>query len=141
MTALRFAHEREVPASVRGGGHAVAGHAVVAYDGSSGAVRSLEAAAMLAGADEALRISVLLLVARGADTAVLKADAAARLEAMGVRPVGFRVLFNIAAEAMCGVVYDAGADLLILNADNPAIAGDSRGQVLGAMRCPVLLVR
>jgi nucleotide-binding universal stress UspA family protein len=122
-------------------GTRVAGHAVVAYDGSPGAVRALEAAAMLAEADEALRISVLLLAVRGADTAALKADAAARLESMGVRPIGFRVLFNIAGEAMCGVVYDAGADLLILSADNPAVAGDSRGQVLGAMRCPVLLVR
>ena len=122
-------------------GTRVAGHAVVAYDGSPGAVRALEAAAMLANADEALRISVLLLVGRDADTATLKADAAARLEEMGATPVGFRVLFNIAAEAMCGVVYDAGADLLILSADTPASAGDSRGQVLGAMRCPVLLVR
>ena len=122
-------------------GTRVAGHAVVAYDGSPGAVRALEAAAMLAEADEALRISVLLLVGRGADTATLQADATARLEAMGVRPIGFRVLFNIAADAMCGVVYDAGADLLILSADNPAVAGDSRGQVLGAIRCPVLLVR
>jgi len=122
-------------------GTRVAGHAVVAYDGSPGAVRALEAAAMLAEADEALRISVLLLVGRGADIAALKADAAARLDALGVKPIGFRTLFNIAAAAMCGVVYDAGADLLILSADNPAIAGDSRGQVLGAMRCPVLLVR
>jgi nucleotide-binding universal stress UspA family protein len=119
----------------------VAGQAVVAYDGSPGAVRALEAAAMLAETDEALRISVLLLVGRGMDTATLKDDAAARLEAMGVRPTGFRALFNIAAEAMCGVVYDAGADLLILSADNPAVAGDSRGQVLSTIRCPVLLVR
>jgi nucleotide-binding universal stress UspA family protein len=96
---------------------------------------------VLAHADEALRISGLLLVMRGTDIAALKADATERLDALGVRPIGFRTLFNIAAEAMCGVVYDAGADLLILSADNPAIAGDSRGQVLSTIRCPVLLVR
>src|SRR4029079_13414123 len=72
-------------------GTRVAGHAVVAYDGSPGAVRALEAAAMLAEADEALRISVLLLVGRGADIAALKADAAARLDALGVKPIGFQI--------------------------------------------------
>jgi len=117
------------------------GHAVVAYDGSPGSVRALEAAAALGGTDDTLRVSVLLLVDREADSARLKAEAEAHLEALGVRPAGFRTLLNLSADAICGVLFDAGADLLIMSADNPAISGDNRGQMLATMRCPVLLVR
>jgi nucleotide-binding universal stress UspA family protein len=122
-------------------GARVAGHALVVFDGSAGSARALEAAALIAAGDEALRFSVLLVVPESADPEALKAQAMERLDALGARPAGFRVLLSASPAAMCRLVHDLGADLLILSADHPALAGEGGSQVLGEMRCPVLLVR
>lgn len=119
----------------------LAGHALVAFDGTPGAAKALDAAALISNGDDGLRFSVLLVAKDPADAERLKAEAAARLEALGARTVGFRMLFNAAPAAICRLAHDLRADLLILSADNPAVAGEGRGDLLGDMRCPVLLVR
>jgi len=38
-------------------------------------------------------------------------------------------------------VFEAGADVLVVSADDPALAGEARERLLAEIGCPVLLVR
>jgi hypothetical protein len=63
-----------------------------------------------------------------------------RIAAAGVKPTVQRATGATLID-MCRIVHDTEADILVLGADDPRLAGEGRGTLLERVACPVLLVR
>lgn len=124
---------------IRPGGR-ISGRAIVVYDGTKGANRALLAAARIA--DEGRDGLTVLLVGSDEDAASkLKTRALAQLTKLGLSDAVFRRLSQFRVENTCQIAYEAGADVLVVSADHPALEGETRERLLAEIGCPVLLVR
>lgn len=144
--AARFTHTaREVaersPHSVliSKPGALLAGVPLVCHDGSIGSWRALDAGLYFFGLHEG-RLAVLILADDRTEAETLRAQVEARLAARGVSP---RVLYGVRPRApeVCRLAGEAGAGVLVMAADCPALDAPRRREVLEAIACPVLIVR
>ena len=112
---------------------------LVFYDGSEGAKRALRAAIRIfAAGEDGL---VVLIDSQDVDeAAALRKDVDD-----GLRPLGMARRFlrsaNPAPDQLCRFATESGADVLVIAADSPVVAGEHRLRVLESIACPVLLVR
>lgn len=120
-------------------GTIIHGRPLVAYDGSAGADKALDAAAQLA-ASRRDGVSVMIGAGDPDRADALYRQAADRLGALGVTP---RLLEAPASELddMCRAAQQSGCDLLVIGADHPLLAGKGRQALLERIACPLLLVR
>ena len=120
-------------------GKRISGNALVCYDGTRGARRALDAALRLSGGkDEKLTV---LIVARDLDRAAeLRAEIDRMLEPLGLQPK-FLHSPDPTPGQMCELAGQAGADVLVISADDARIEGEGRLRLLESVACPVLLVR
>ena len=120
-------------------GARVSGKALVCYDGSAGARRALAAAAGISsGLDDALTV---LVIADDLDrAAALRIEVDEELAALRLRPK-FLHSPDPTPGQMCQLATQAGADVLVISADDARIAGEGRLRLLEGVACPVLLVR
>lgn len=120
-------------------GARITGRVLVAYDGSDGADKALDAGARLAG-DTADGLSVLLTAGSPAEADELQGRAADFLAALPITPEFLRTP-RLELDDMCRMSREAGADLLVLDAGHPVLAPEAHGRLLEQISCPVLLVR
>ncbi|MDE0028026.1 MAG: universal stress protein [Deltaproteobacteria bacterium] len=120
-------------------GALLAGVPLVCHDGSIGSWRALDAGLYFFGLHEG-RLAVLILADDRAEAETLRAQVEARLAARGVSP---RVLYGVRPRApeVCRLAGEAGAAVLVMAADCPALDAPRRREVLEAIACPVLIVR
>ena len=120
-------------------GTRISGKALVCYDGTAGARRALEAAAGISGGqDDALTV---LVIADDLDrAAALRSEVDAELSPFGIRPK-FLHSPDPTPGQMCQLSSQAGADVLVISADDARIEGEGRLRLLEGVACPVLLVR
>lgn len=109
----------------------------VAFDGSPGAERALEAAVGLAGA---ANVTVLLTPPMPDGEAELERRARAVLGA-GAEVAAFVRLPGASAADLCGASSTAGAGALVLGSDNPLLQDDAGLRRLDETDCRVLVVR
>ncbi len=120
-------------------GARIAGRPIAVHDGSEGAEIALEAAARLAAsAGETLTVLVIADTAERADA--LQARIADHLAARQVEPRFLRAP-RLELDELCRVSRRADADVLVLDADSPVLAGEARGRLLEDVGCAILLVR
>jgi len=115
------------------------GRPLVFYDGSDGAKRALRAALRVFGAGE--RGLVVLLDSEDAvRTGALRKEVGS---GTGLPDARHRFLHGAdpGPVELCRLATEAGADVLVIAADSPIIAGEHRRRVLESSACPVLLVR
>lgn len=120
-------------------GARLAGKPLVPYDGSAGADKALDAAAVLARLTGGT-VHVVITEPDPAKAAVLRDAASRRLAAAAVAPVFIEEL-EATLETMCRLIARTAADVLVLSADDPKLTGEGRGRLLEAVLCPILLVR
>lgn len=120
-------------------GRRVTGNALVCYDGSAGSTRALRAAVGIAGGREE-RLTVLIVAPDLDRAAALRAEVERLLEPIGVKPRFLNSPDPTPAQ-MCGYAAEAGADVLVISADDARIAGEGQLRLLESVACPVLLVR
>ncbi|MDE0341814.1 MAG: universal stress protein [Deltaproteobacteria bacterium] len=143
----RFTHTaREVaeraPRSVlvsRPGAWFAAGVPLVCHDGGTGSWRALDAGLYFFGVHEG-RLAVLILANDRGEAETLRAQVEAHLAARGVSP---RFLYGVRPRApeVCRLAGEAGAGVLVMAADCPALDAPRRREVLESIACPVLIVR
>jgi len=138
-TARRVAAEAARSVLLLRHGTRVAGPMLVAYDGSPGASRALAAACGI-GVRNHEPLSVLIL----ADDAAAARKLTQRARGwLGRRGVEARFLYEDRASPgrLCAKLDEAGASLLVLNADSPLLAGAPGEALLDKIACPAMLVR
>jgi hypothetical protein len=120
-------------------GAVIAGRPIAVCDGSAGAEMALEAAARLAASTgEAL---VVLLCADTTEAAdALQTRITDRLAGRGIEPRFLRAP-RLELDELCRVSHRADADILVLDADSPVLAGAARRRLLEEIGCAILLVR
>lgn len=111
----------------------------ILFNGGDASIRTLAAAAELAGRQPA-PVTVLL---QGADSgAIDKLQAQAKVLLGKLREkVGFLPLRAANAARLAQAVRHTGSDLLMVDADNPLLDRRVLWQCLQALNCPVLVVR
>jgi nucleotide-binding universal stress UspA family protein len=111
----------------------------VLFDGSDGAARALAAAAELADRHRA-RLSVIL---QGADDPAIEGQRRKAADLLGdaVGKTGFVPLPGADARALAGTLQRTGSDLLLLDSANALLDRRTLWQSLGALDCPVLIIR
>jgi nucleotide-binding universal stress UspA family protein len=120
-------------------GAKIAGRPIAVHDGSDGADAALDAAVRLAaGTGKALTVLVIGETAEAAD--VLQARIADHLAARQVEPQFLRVP-RLELDELCRVSRRTDADVLVLDADSPVLAGEARERLLEDVGCAILLVR
>jgi len=120
-------------------GASVTGKALVAYDGSEGAELALDAGGRLAGEFDG-SLTVLLIADTPDHADALQRRVEETAAAFNVKPRFLRTpALNL--DEMCHLSHDSGADVLVLNADNPVLADKGHGRLLERIGCPILLVR
>ena len=143
--AARFTHTARVaeraPRSVliSKPGALLAGVPLVCHDGSIGSWHALDAGLYFFGVHEG-RLAVLILADDRTEAETLRVQVEAHLAARGVSP---RFLYGVRPRApeMCRLAGEAGAGVLVMAADCPALDAPRRREVLEAIACPVLIVR
>lgn len=120
-------------------GRRVTGNALVYYDGTAGARRALGAAAAISGGNDE-RLTVLIGVPDLESAAALRTEVDGLLAPLNMRP---KFLHSPAPTAvqLCRLAGEAGADVLVIAADDQRLAGGGREKLLETVACPVLLVR
>lgn len=116
------------------------GRPLVPYDGSRGAGRALEAAAALARLAGRRHVHVVITEPDPQKAAALRRQAARHLAAADVA-VTFIEALEATLDTMCRLIARTDADLLVLDADDPKLAGPGRARLLETVPCPLLLVR
>ena len=106
----------------------------VVLDGSPGAQRALQTAAMLAGV---ARDKLVVLLAGDHDLAEL---AEAILKDTPLREIEYVILSDASISAVSAARSRAGCGIVVLDAECSLLAGDD-GSPLAGLRCPVLLTR
>lgn len=120
-------------------GARIQGRPIVVHDGSEGADAALEAGARLAvGVGETLTVLLIAETAQAADA--LQARIVDRLAGFPVEPKFLRAP-SLELDELCRLSHRADADLLVLDADSPALAGEARERLLEDVGCAILLVR
>ncbi len=120
-------------------GAKIAGRPIAVYDGSDGADVALEAAVRLATSSHEALI-VLLVAETVEDTDELQARITDQLAARQVEPRFLRTP-RLKLDELCLVSHRADADVLVLDADSPGLAGAARERLLEDVGCAILLVR
>lgn len=110
---------------------------VLAYNGSSGADRALQAAHLMAVPND---ISVALIGPDAKSARVLEARVQERLgdDAVGIE---FFTMPGASAAELCGLSARVGAGVLVMAADNPLVADEASARRLDETACRVLVVR
>lgn len=106
----------------------------VVLDGSPGAQRALQTAAMLAGV---ARDKLVVLLAGDTDLAELAAEI---LKDTPLREIEYVVLSDASVSAVSEARAQAGCGIVVLDAECSLLTGDD-GSPLAGLRCPVLLTR
>ncbi len=120
-------------------GARIAGRPIAVHDGSDGADVALEAAVGLAtSVGGALTVLLVAETAEAADA--LQARITERLAARPIAPRFLRAP-RLELDALCRVSHRADADVLVLDADSPVLAGAARQRLLEDVGCAILLVR
>lgn len=111
---------------------------LVCFDGSATAAKALRAAASLAGTRGAV-LSVLITADDPESAKRLSEQAGEELEPR----ITHQFLYHAepTPDALCSLVAQAGADALVMSADEPLLSGERRRELLRKIRCPLLLVR
>ncbi len=138
-TALAAA--RRAPRSVlllRPGGH-VTGRVLLAYDGSEGAERALEAAMRLSRAAGG-SLTALLIAEAPSIADRLQARVEDMVAATSMTPKFLRAP-RLELEEMCRMTHEAGAQILVLDAEHAVLGDEAHGRLLERIECPILLVR
>jgi nucleotide-binding universal stress UspA family protein len=120
-------------------GARVTGRVLVAFDGSEGAEKALDAGARLTG-NTVDGLSVLLTADTPSRADELQARVRAALLLWGISPKFLRTP-RLDLDDMCRLSHEAGAEILVLDAGHPVLADDAHGRLLEQISCPVLLVR
>lgn len=115
------------------------GKPLVIYDGSEAADKALAAAALLtASRRDGIRVQIAAGDTDQAET--VESRARETLSALGLE-ARFREAPARNVDDMCVAVREAGADILVISAADPRLAGAGRASLLQRIDCPVLLVR
>lgn len=120
-------------------GRRVTGNALVYYDGGPGGRHALAAAAAISGGNGE-RLTVVIGVAELERAAVLRNEVDRLLAPFNMRPK-FLLSPEPTPEQLCRLAGEAGADVLVIAADDSRLAGEGRQRLLETITCPVLLVR
>lgn len=120
-------------------GAVIHGKPLVVYDGSEGADKALAAAAQLT-ASRRNGIGVLITSDDPQQVEALHRRARNVLAGLGAE-ARFRDAAGKTVDDMCRAAHEAGADILVVRAADPRLAGEGRRQLLERIACPVLLVR
>lgn len=120
-------------------GARIQGRPIVVHDGSDGADAALDAAARLAmGVGAALTVLLIAETAQAADA--LQARITEHLAGLPVEPKFLRAP-RLELDELCRLSHRADADVLVLDAESPALAGEAREHLLEDVGCAILLVR
>jgi nucleotide-binding universal stress UspA family protein len=118
-------------------GPTLAGRPLVYYDGSEGSHKALTMAEQVA--DRATGVGVLVVAPDQTERQRLHAEAE-----FALRAHGYAVRFEDATAPdladLCAIASSSNADMLLIDADNALVAGESRASLLEQIACPVLLV-
>lgn len=120
-------------------GARLTGKPLVPYDGSAGSEKALATAAALARLT-GNRVSVLITEPDAAKAAALRERAAHLLGAAGVQAT-IRDEIEPTLDTMCRLIARTDADVLVMPASDPRLAGEGSLHLLERVACPVLLVR
>jgi nucleotide-binding universal stress UspA family protein len=120
-------------------GARLTGKPLVPYDGSPGAEKALATAAALAR-PTGNRVTVLVTEPDVGKASALRERALQRLRAEQV-PAVMRDEIEPTLDTLCRLIARTDADLLVLPADDPRLAGEGSLRLLERVPCPVLLVR
>jgi hypothetical protein len=120
-------------------GHAICQPLQAVYDGSTGASRALMTAVRLAPA-VGNQLTVIILADAPETARRLREEASRRLQGQEAQ-IRYRQLTSPTADALAHVVRMAGGGTLVINAQNPLLAGDGVYTVLEAVDCSAFLVR
>jgi nucleotide-binding universal stress UspA family protein len=120
-------------------GARISGRVLVAYDGSPGAGKALDAAMRLGG-ETSDDLTVLITADTPSRAEELRAQVIERLPP-GRKPPKFLDASRLDLDAMCRLSLGAGVEMLVLDALNPALADEAHGRLLEQCACPLLLVR
>jgi nucleotide-binding universal stress UspA family protein len=120
-------------------GTVITGRPLLAYDGSPGAERALEAAVRLTEGDDG-GLTVALVAETEAQARDLRRRVEERLESTGLT-ARFQRVPDLTLDTMCRLSAEASADVLVLHADNPLLADRAHERLLERLGCAVLLVR
>lgn len=135
--ALAVAQQSKTSVLLMRRGATLAGRPLVYYDGSEGSRRALALAEQVANRETGVRV----LVVATDETTRRRLHAEAELE---LRSHGYAVRFVDATAPdltdLCGFASSAEADILLIDAENALVAGESRASLLQQIACPVLLV-
>ena len=108
-------------------------------EAETGADVALEAAAHLASSSgETLTVLVVADTADAADA--LQARITEHLVARQIVPRFLRAP-RLELGELCALTHRSDADLLVIDAESPVIAGQARGRLLEDVGCAILLVR
>ncbi|MCY4487115.1 MAG: universal stress protein [Deltaproteobacteria bacterium] len=120
-------------------GALLAGVPLVCHDGGAGSWHALDAGLYFFGLHEG-RLAVLILADDPVEAETLRRQVEDRLAARGVSP---RFLYGVRPRApeVCRLAGEAGAGVLVMAADCPALDTPRQREVLESITCPVLIVR
>ncbi|MHA1112955.1 MAG: universal stress protein [Alphaproteobacteria bacterium] len=138
-TARRVASESARSVLLLRRGTRMASPLMVAYDGSAGANRAL-AAAIRVGIRDHDPLAVLILADDAQGARKLTQRARGWLDRRGLA-ARFLFLEKATPGQLCAKLGEAGASLLVLNADSPLLAGPPGETLLDRISCPAMLVR
>jgi hypothetical protein len=111
----------------------------VLFDGGDGATRALAAAAELAAGHKA-GLSVILQASTDEEIEKLRGQAVAQLGAKG-ETTRFMTLPDSHAQALADAVAQTGGDVVVIDVGNSVLDQRNPWQSLGALDCPVIIIR
>ena len=120
-------------------GAKITGRPLAVHDGSAGADVALDAAVRLASSSgEALTVLLVSDTVNVADA--LQARITEQLVTRQVAPQFLRAP-RLELDELCQLSHRSEADVLVIDANSPVIAGQARGRLLEDVGCAILLVR